>query len=124
MLQSRRQTQAALGQRALHQGDSMNFGNAARNRDLRYQHVARAVQHLLFAKGERLIDVQLQQSFENLRGFQQVPALHFVAVLLEAELPIGVEGTPPDRQVGENSRDLANSLLSRSEEHTSELQSP
>src|ERR1035438_5540257 len=69
-------------------------GCAARNRDLRYQHVARAVQHLLFAKGERLIDVQLQQSFENLRGFQQVPALHFVAVLLEAELPIGVEGTP------------------------------
>src|ERR1035437_8395819 len=84
----------------------MDLGNAARNRDLRNQHVARPVQHLLFAERERLIDVQLQQAFENLGGFQQVPALHFIAILLEADLPIGLERTPTDPEVRENSRDL------------------
>ena len=49
-LQGCRQSQTGFGQRALHQSDCMNLGNAACDRDFRDQHVARPVEHFLFAE--------------------------------------------------------------------------
>jgi hypothetical protein len=51
----------------------MDFGNAARDGDLRNQHVARPVQHLLFAEGERFVDVQLQQALKTSAAFSRSP---------------------------------------------------
>ena len=50
--------------------------------------------------------MQLQEALEDLGAFQQVAALHFFAVLAEAHLPVRIERTPADGQVGEDSGDL------------------
>src|SRR4029077_18966272 len=102
-LDDRGQNEAGLRQGTLHQSDGVDFSHVARDRDLRNKHVARAIQHLLFAEGKRLIDMQLQKNLKDLGGLQQVSALHFVGILLEAHLPIGVERTPAGGQVRKNS---------------------
>ena len=63
-------------------GHCVDLGHVARDRDLGDEHMPGAFQHLLLTEGERLIDMDLQKSFENRGGIEQVAALHAVGILL------------------------------------------
>src|ERR1019366_1391804 len=79
-----RQSDSRLGQSALQHLDGADLRHISRNGDFRCQHVARAVEQPLFVKREWLIDLNLQEALEDLRGFEKIAALQLLPILLGA----------------------------------------
>src|SRR5215472_18556797 len=72
-----------------------------------------AIQHLFLAKRERLLALNQEQSFENLRHFKQRAVPHLIRIFFETVLPILATMASPFGQELEHSayfpvaRDLA-----------------
>src|ERR1035441_5130156 len=76
----RRQSDARLGQSALEHPDGADLRHISGNGDFRGEHVMRAVEHSLLVKGKRLVDLNLQEALEDLRGLEKIAALHLLTI--------------------------------------------
>src|SRR5579871_6586700 len=85
-----RESQPSLLQRLAEQDFDLGLLAIPRHSHLADQQISAALQHLLFAEGERFRLAQQQQSLQNSGNFQQRPGTHPLRVFLETVLPVGV----------------------------------
>jgi len=65
-------------------------GGVARGGHFAYQKVLGALEHFLFAEGERLAPAEGNQALQDDRDFEEGPGAHALGVLFEAVLPVVV----------------------------------
>jgi hypothetical protein len=90
-----RELQFGLGQRLDHDGFRAFGGSVACRSHLAHQEILGALEHFLFAEGERLAATERNQALEDYSDFEEGSGAHALRIFLKAMFPIvmGVEFT-------------------------------
>ena len=88
-----RELQLGLGQRLDHDGFRAFGGSVARGSHFAHQEILGALEHFLFAEGERLAATERYEALEDYSDFEEGSGAHALGVFLEAMFPVvmGVE---------------------------------
>src|SRR5579883_1899255 len=107
-LQRLRQPQLRFLQRLIQQRRGVGFRKPPRGRKLGDQHVPRAIQHLLFAKRQRLLRLKNHQALQHFGHRQQAAVAHAFGVLFEPVFPILVS---PASSFGQETEHASNFIF-------------